>query len=103
MKKLLTSIFAMLMVMGVVNGNAQERISLQEVGFHTWDGWDGNAMITGDSECTWEIGVSTGIVYGDPTVNSYADLTQYSKLYVTVTEGTPPCTLQPFEGRRSGW
>ena len=91
MKKLLTSIFAMLMlmVMGVVNGNAQERISLQEVGFHTWDGWDGNAMITGDAECTWEIGISTGTVYGDPTVNSYADLTQYSRLYVTVTEGTP--------------
>ena len=89
MKKLLTSIFAILMVMGVVNVNAQERISLQEVGFHTWDGWDGNAMITGDAECAWEIGISTGIVYGDPTVNNYADLTQYSKLYVTVTEGRP--------------
>ena len=102
MKKLLTSIFAILMVMGVVNVNAQERISLQEVGFHTWDGWDGNAMITGDAECAWEIGISTGIVYGDPTVNNYADLTQYSKLYVTVTEGRPRVLFNRLKEEGSG-
>ena len=82
--------FALALVMlGVVSVNAQERISLQEVGFHIWDGWDGNAVKTGDAGCAWEIGVSTGQPYGDASVNNYADLTLYSKLYVTVTEGTP--------------
>ena len=89
MKKLLTCIFAILMVMGVVNVNAQERISLQEVGFYAWDGWDGSAVKTGDAPCEWGVGVSTGTVYGDPSVINYADLTAYSKLILTVTEGTP--------------
>ena len=90
MRKSFRMFFALALVMlGVVSVNAQERISLQEVGFHTWDGWDGNAAKTGDAGCAWEIGVSTGLPYGDPSVNNYADLTLYSKLYVTVTEGSP--------------
>jgi len=89
MKKLLTCIFAILMVMGVVNVNAQERISLQEVGFYAWDGWDGSAVKTGDAPCEWGVGVSTGSVYGDMSVKNFADLTPYSKLILIVTEGSP--------------
>lgn len=78
-----------LVMLGVVSVNAQERISLQEVPFCTWDGWDGNASKTGDATCEWGVGTSTGSVYGDMSVINYADLTLYSKLILTVTEGTP--------------
>ena len=78
-----------LMMLGAVSVNAQERISLQEVGFYSWDGWDGNAAKTGDASCEWGVGTSTGNVYGDMSVINYADLTLYSKLILTVTEGTP--------------
>ena len=78
-----------LVMLGAVSVNAQERISLQEVGFYTWDGWDGNAAKTGDAACEWGVGTSTGSVYGDMSVINYADLTLYSKLILTVTEGTP--------------
>ena len=72
MRKSFRMFFALALVMlGVVSVNAQERISLQEVGFHTWDGWDGNAAKTGDAGCAWEIGVSTGHPYGDVSVNNY--------------------------------
>ncbi len=90
MRKSFRMFFALALVMlGAVSVNAQERISLQEVGFHTWDGWDGNAAKTGDATCEWGVGTSTGNVYGDMSVINYADLTLYSKLVLTVTEGTP--------------
>lgn len=78
-----------LVVLGAVSVKAQERISLQEVGFYAWDGWGGNAAKTGDASCEWGIGASTGNVYGDMSVKNFADLTLYSKLILTVTEGTP--------------
>ena len=78
-----------LVVLGAVSVKAQERISLQEVGFYAWDGWDGNAAKTGDATCEWGIGTSTQSVYGDMGVKNFADLTLYSKLILTVTEGTP--------------
>lgn len=78
-----------LLVLGAVSVNAQERISLQEVPFCSWDGWDGSASKTGDATCEWGVGASTGNVYGDMSVINYADLTMYSKLILTVTEGTP--------------
>lgn len=78
-----------LVMLGAVSVNAQERISLQEVGFYSWDGWDGNAAKTGEASCEWGVGTSTGNVYGDMSVINYADLTLYSKLILTVTEGTP--------------
>ncbi len=78
-----------LVVLGAVSVKAQERISLQEVGFYAWDGWDGNAAKTGEATCEWGIGTSTQNVYGDMSVKNFADLTLYSKLILTVSEGTP--------------
>ncbi|MCR4602521.1 MAG: carbohydrate binding domain-containing protein [Prevotella sp.] len=78
-----------LSALGVMNANAGERISLQEVPFCTWDGWGADAQPTGEAGCAWVIGEGSGTPYGDSGVNNYADLSLYSKLYVTVSEGTP--------------
>lgn len=82
---------------GVMSVNALERISLQEVPFCSWDGYLGDAVKTGDAGCEWGVGTSTGNVYGDVSVVNFADLTFYSKLYVTVTEGTPRVLFNRLE------
>lgn len=78
-----------LVMLGAVSVKAEERISLQEVPFYSWDGWDGNAAKVAEAECQWGVGTSTGNVYGDMSVINYADVTLYSKLILTVSEGTP--------------
>lgn len=78
-----------LVMLGAVSVKAEERISLQEVPFYSWDGWDGNAAKIAEANCAWGVGTSTGSVYGDPSVINYADVTLYSKLILTVSEGTP--------------
>ena len=57
--------------------------------FFAWDGWGADAQKTGPADCAYVLGESTGQPYGDPSVINYADLSLYSKLIVTVTEGTP--------------
>jgi len=90
MRKTYQMILALVMMMlGATNVMAGEIISLQEVPFCTWDGWGADAKSTGDAECPFIIGESTGLPYGDSGVNNYADLSNYSKLIVTATEGTP--------------
>ena len=81
-------LLTVLMTLGVANVKA-ELISLEEVPFCTWDGWGADAKSTGTAGCAWVIGESTGLPYGDSGVKNYADLSNYSKLVVTVTEGTP--------------
>jgi len=83
---LLTMLFT---VLGVANVNAGEMISLQEVPFCSWDGWGIDAKSTGDADCAWVLDESTGQPYGDPSVINYADLSMYSRLVVTATDGTP--------------
>lgn len=78
-----------LVMLGAVSVKAEERISLQEVPFYSWDGWDGNAAKVAEAECAWGVGTLTQSVYGDPSVINYADVTLYSKLILTVSEGTP--------------
>lgn len=78
-----------LFLLGMTNANAGERISLEEVPFCTWEGWDANAQATGTADCAWVIGEATGQPYGDASVNNFADLSLYSKLIVVVAEGTP--------------
>ena len=73
--------------------NAQNRISLQEVPFCTYSGWGMDAQKTGDAECAWVVGEATGLPYGDGSVINRADLSQYSKLIITYTEGTPRVLL----------
>ena len=90
MRKTYMMLFALVLIaLGATKANAGEVISLQEVPFCSWDGWGVDAQKTGEAECAWVVGESTGQPYGDPSVINYADLSLYSKLIVTVTEGTP--------------
>lgn len=80
----------MLCAFGAVGVNAEERIPLTPDMLFSWDGWDENAQKIGPSaECLYVLNESTGQPYGDSRVIDYADLSLYSKLIVTVTEGTP--------------
>lgn len=66
-----------------------EIISLQEVPFGHWDGWGANAKMTEQITPAWVVGESTGLPYGDDNVINYADLSNFTKLIVVSTEGTP--------------
>jgi hypothetical protein len=78
----------MLCMLGAVNVSA-EIISLQDVPFCTWDGWGADAKNQGAAECLWVIGEGAGNVYGDTNVKNYADVSNYTRLIVTVSDGTP--------------
>ncbi len=59
--------------------------------FCTWDSYEANGNITAKGVGAYDLGVSTGLPYGDGSVlgQNYADLTGCSMLALTVTEGTP--------------
>ena len=65
-----------------------KQLSLQDVPFQAWDGWV-NANPTGNGYGAFVLNESTGLPYGDGNVNNYADLSEYAKLIVVCTEGTP--------------
>ena len=65
--------------------NAQERISLQEVEFSIYDGWGVDAKKIGTATPNWEMGVPSGCPYGDTNVNDGADLSAFSKMYITIS------------------
>ena len=90
MKKTYKMFLALILgIFGAMNVNAGEIISLKEVPFCTWDGWGADAQKTGDADCAWAEGSPSGLPYGDSNVINYADLSLFSKLIVTVSEGTP--------------
>lgn len=70
---------------GVMGMNAQERISLQEVEFYSYDGWGPDAKKLEAVTPAWEMGVPSGLPYGDTSVNNGADLSAFSKMFVTVS------------------
>jgi hypothetical protein len=74
-----------LSVLGVAGMNAQERISLQEVEFYSYDGWGPDAKKIEAVTPAWEMGAPSGCPYGDTNVNNGADLSAFSKMYVTVS------------------
>lgn len=94
MRKTYKMLFALvLMVLGAMTVGAEE-ISLQEVPFWTHEGgWGLNEAKKTSAECIWAIGESTGQPYGDSEVNNFADLSDYDKLIVTYSEGTPRIML----------
>lgn len=59
--------------------------------FMKWDNYDATANPVGEGNGAYDFGVSTGLPYGDDMVfgSKFADLTGYSVLALTVTEGTP--------------
>lgn len=78
-----------LFVLGATSVKAQEQVDLTTDLFFAWDGWGADAQKTGPAECAYVLGESTGQPYGDPSVINYADLSLYSKLIVTVSDGAP--------------
>ena len=78
----LTLALSVLCVLGV---NAQERISLQEVEYYSFEGWGPDAKKIGTVTPAWELGVPSGCPYGDTNVNNGADLSAFSKLIITVS------------------
>ncbi len=90
MRKIYKVFFALtLCVFGAMNVHADEIVPLTADMFFAWDGWGADAQKTGPADCTFVLNESTGQPYGDSQVINYADLSLYSKLIVTVTEGTP--------------
>ncbi len=90
MKKLYKIFFALILCMLGANAvNAEDRVPLTQDMFFSWDGWGADAQKLGPADCIYVLNESTGQCYGDPSVINYADLSLYSKLIVTVTEGTP--------------
>ena len=57
--------------------------------FHEWSGVDANAEIVGNALCAYNLNNSTDIPYGDGNVyyRNYADISKYSKLVITCSEG----------------
>ena len=105
MKRFLLSLLAFI-ALGVSSSFA-ETVDLTRDMFHEWDDFKGNASIVGDGGCDYQLGVSTGMPYGNGSVigAQYADLSEYETLQLTVTEGTPrllmnrPC----MDGSASGY
>ncbi len=94
MRKTYSMLLALLLTAaGAVNANAGKMISLDEVPFTTWEGYGIDASQGEPATCAWVIGEPTGQPYGDASVINGADLSLYSKLVITYTEGTPRVLL----------
>ena len=66
------------------------QISLQDVPFYDCEGTYGkDAKKDKTAGFAWALNESTGLPYGDGNVINFADLSEYSKLLVVATEGTP--------------
>ena len=66
------------------------QISLQDVPFYDCEGTYGkDAKKDKTAGFAWALNKSTGLPYGDGNVINFADLSEYSKLLVVATEGTP--------------
>ena len=65
-----------------------EKVSLKTLPFGSWSAWVGGEL-TAPSDPDWNEGASSGLPYGDGSVIRFADLSQYAKLIVKCTEGTP--------------
>lgn len=78
-------------IAGLEKGGVIEDCDLTADMFFTWDAVDATASKTGQAGCAYDIEKSTGMPYGDGTVNEYnfADLTAYDHLAITATEGEP--------------
>lgn len=89
MKKFLLSLLAFI-ALGVSSSFA-ETVDLTRDMFHEWDDYKANANIVGAGGCDYQIGVSTGMPYGNGSVigAQYADLSEYETLQLTVTDGAP--------------
>jgi len=73
-----------LMVLGAMSVNAQ-RVSLQDVEFYSYDGWGPDAKKLDLATPEWIMNAPSSCPYGDTSVNNGADLSAYSKMFITVS------------------
>ena len=75
---------------GVKEVSVETTSALNEVPFYDCEGTYGkDAKKEKTANFAWTIGESTDLPYGDGSVINFADLSGYTKLIVTTTEGTP--------------
>ena len=56
---------------------------------HSWSGYGAGSSQTGEGSYSYVLGSSTTQPFGDANVIDYADLSEYDKLVITMTSGTP--------------
>lgn len=79
---------------GLTSIGKGSKLSLNEIPFWAHiDEWGLQAPKRNTVAPKWAIGESTDIPYGDPSVNAFADLSEYAKLIVTFSEGVPRILL----------
>lgn len=67
-----------------------DQTSLKDIPFGNWSAWVGGELTNPwDLNNYWHEGEASGQPYGDGSVNAYADLSEYAKLIVVVTDGIP--------------
>lgn len=70
-------------------GTDVTKIPLSDVTMYNWDGYGADAKIVSPFAGVYELNTSTGLVYGDTSIKAFADLSPYSRLDITYTEGFP--------------
>ena len=80
-------------MLATTTATAGEMISLEKVRFYANGGWASDSKSEpakgGKATPAWVIGEPTGQPYGDPSVNNFADLSDYTKLVIVASDGTP--------------
>ena len=95
MRKIYSLFVALVLtVLGTMTVNAAEtQEDLTPDMMFTWEGWGVDAKkVSPFSDCLYVLGEASSQPYGDSAVNAFADLSAYTKLILTLvdgTEGTP--------------
>ena len=93
MKKTYSLLFAfVLMALCAMDASAGlKRVALTTDMFFEWDGWGADAQKKSETPaaCSFDVGKPSQMIYGDPSVNNYADLSAYKTLEIYYTSGTP--------------
>ena len=80
-------------MLATTTATAGEMISLEKVRFYALGDWasDSKSAPTkgGKADCAWVIGEPSGQPYGDGSVNNFADLSNFTKLVIVASDGTP--------------
>ena len=74
----------LLMFAGAMNVSAGERVELSKDMWHTYDGFGADAVETGSFAAAWLFDTADGCPIGDTSCNAWADLGNYTKLYVNM-------------------
>ena len=91
MRKIYSLFVALVLtVLGTMTVNAAEtQEDLTPDMMFTWEGWGVDAKkLSPFTDCAYVLGEASGQPYGDSAVNAFADLSSYTKLVLTLVEGT---------------